>query len=101
MTDLYLHAANEAAALTLLRLLGLAIGDEWTKATPGFALDPGVPVPDAPATFDEAGDLVAPATLQPGFFLNIRLLEATLEAGLRATGLVLDPAPATPARAWA
>lgn len=100
MIDLYLHAASEAAALDLLRPLGLVIGDAWISATPAFALDAGVPVQASPAVFDAAGELVAAATLEAGFHLNIRLPDGTLESAIRATGLVLDPPPATPARAW-
>jgi hypothetical protein len=90
MIDLYLRAASEAAALSALAPLGFAAatspaGMRWIRGDERFALDPGVPA--------EAG----------AFCLNLRLTDAgaSLLPALRATGLVLDPAPATPLRRWA
>lgn len=90
MIDLYLRAASEAAALNALLPLGLAAttatgGLRWVRGDERFALDPGVPA--------ETGR----------FCLNLRLTDAgeALLPALRATGLVIDPAPATPVRRWA
>ena len=66
MIDLYLHAASEAAALDLLRPLGLAIGDAWISATPAFALDAGVPAcrsrPALPCSTRRATSLPPPGS---------------------------------------
>jgi hypothetical protein len=102
MIDLYLRAADEAAALAALQPLGYGHPDgAWNNGDHAFALEAGFPVVATPATFDGAGALVTPPVLAPGFHLNIRLLDPAREAALRATGLVLDPPPATPARTWA
>ena len=100
MTDIYLCAADEAAAKAALAPLGFvdAFGD-WRHAAPHFALDAPVPVVAVPAVTGPDMTVLAEAVMAGGYHVNLRIADAALVAAVLATGLAI--APATPQRCFA
>lgn len=100
MIDLMLRADDEAtlaAALPMLR-----DGGVWVTASHHHALDLIGPVEIAPATLDEAGGIVTPATLDERFHLNLRLRDDCPDCeAIQATAAPFVVTPGDPARVWA
>ncbi|WP_374764271.1 hypothetical protein [Yunchengibacter salinarum] len=100
-TDYYLHADSEADMATALPW-ARTVDDEgapvWRTRGPGWALEVAVPVVETPATIDtDTGEVIAPASLAPGFHANLRT-DGTFAETVPDT---LITTPATPQRVWA
>lgn len=106
--DFALKADSEAAMRDALRGLGYLATDEsgveqWVRASHTHALDPIGAIVKVRAVIDARGEVVTPAVLYAGWHANLRLFGAGASArahAVRATGLALDPVPATPSVEW-
>ena len=93
MTDLYLRADTEAAALAALAGTPLCTNGRWIESGSGFALVVLGPLISTPAAWAPDGEtLVSAATWDARFHLNVRLQYAghPLEQMLSAAGLCTD-----------
>jgi hypothetical protein len=100
MTDIYLLAADEAAAKAALGPLGFTdAGGAWRPAAPHFALDAPIPVTATPAVIAPDRTVVSEAVPAAGYHVNLRVLDADLAAAVLATGLAVTPT--TPQRRFA
>jgi hypothetical protein len=73
------------------------------RASHTHALDPVGTIVKTRAVIDAGGEVVTPAVLYAGWHANLRLFGADAAAradAVRATGLALDSAPATPSVEW-